>query len=422
MAVDAAHALATAGVVLLASTAASALFRLTRIPDVLQLLVFGIAGGPLLHFLDKALFAAIAPVASVAAILVILFDGGLDIRLKDLRRGAGPSILLAVLAWGGTAVLSAGVAVWLLHMPVSLAILLGMCFGGAGVAIVIPLIRRMGVGRDAMTLVSLETAASDVLLVVGVFSLSSALAIPGSGPGAFAANLGLNFAVGLGIGALAGLGWAWALGRPWVAGQESIVTVGAVFLLYALTEALHGSGPLAVLAFALAVANRPGGSAFVAAEHPEGLPTAAPRSPEEHPSSFHRHAMLAIRAFVFVGLGATLNVSLLTPRVLLAALGITLAVIVARFWAIGFLARRRLPNGFDRAAVAAMFPCGLPTAAGALIPSTRFNLPGSEVLPQIAAVVILLTIVANGLVVAFLLQPGVRARLEGPAGAPNPFR
>ncbi len=417
MALDVLHLLATAGFVAVASVAASHLFQRTHIPDVLQLILLGVVVGPLLHLLDAGLFSAIAPLAGIAAILLILFDGGLDIQLRDLRSGAGPALLLAAAAWGATAVLGAGVGIAVLDLPASTAILLGMCFGGAGVAIVIPLIRIMRVSREAVALVSLQAAAGDVLVVVGVFSFASSLAVPGSGPASFALGLVLSFAVAVAAGLAAGWGWSHVLGQRWTGGHASIVTVGAVFLVYAATEVLHGSGPLAVLTFALVLGNSSRATALVAAEHPEGLPTAAPRAAGD-PSTFHRHAMLAIRSFVFLGLGVTLDVGLLArPAFLGAAALLALAVIVARVWAIGLLGRRRLPSRYDRAAVAAMFPCGLPTAAAALIPASRFGLSGTDLLPPLAALVILLTILANGLVVALLLQPGVRRRINGPAGA-----
>jgi NhaP-type Na+/H+ or K+/H+ antiporter len=400
---DAATVLATTGLVAVAAVAAAAAFRRTRVPDVLLLLLLGILAGPVLHLAPAALFRAIAPVASIAAVLVILFDGGLDVRLRELRRGAGPAVAVALAAFAGTTLLAGLAAVALLGLPLRLAVLLGMCFGGAGVAVVLPLIQRMGVSRGAQAHVSLETAFADVLLIVGVFTLAAALSDHASSGWLLALRVGASFLVAGAVGVLVGWLWVQLLDRPWSRGHESLATVGALFLAYAAAEALYGAGPLAVLAFALVLGNSRHAATFTRT----ALGTAGP-------PTFHRQAALAIRAFVFVGLGATLDVRVfLQPRVLAFAAVACAAVIASRLVAVSLGARRVLRSRWDRTSVTLMFPLGLPTAAASLIPSTRFGLAGTEGFPQVAAAVILLTILVSSLLVAAVLQPGLRRRIEG---------
>jgi NhaP-type Na+/H+ or K+/H+ antiporter len=403
---DAATVLATVGLVAVAAVAAAAAFRRTRVPDVLLLIAFGALAGPGLHLVPAALFRTLAPVASIAAVLVILFDGGLDVTLRELRHGAGPSVAVALLAYALTTVLAAAAAMTLLGLPPPLAVLLGMSFGGAGVAVVIPLIQAMEVGRHARTLVSLGAAIADVLLVVGVFSLASALAERDASVPLLALRLAASFVVAAAVGLLVGRLWLRLLDAPWSRGHESLATVGALFLVYAASEALSGSGPLAVLVFALVLGN----SRHAPAVASTTLGTAGP-------PTFHRQAALGIRAFVFVGLGAALDVHALQPRLLLFALAACAAVVAARVAAVALAARRVLASPWDRTAVTLMFPLGLPTAAASLIPTARFGLAGTQAFPQVAAVVILLTIVVSSSLVAIVLQPRVRRRIEGHPGA-----
>ncbi|MFO1534599.1 MAG: cation:proton antiporter [Thermoplasmatota archaeon] len=405
---DATTVLATTGLVAAAAVAAAAAFRRTRVPDVLLLLVAGILAGPALHVVPAALFRALAPVASIAAVLVSLFDGGLDIRVRELRRGAGPALAVALLAFAASGALATLAAWLLLGLSLPLAALLGLSFGGAGVAIVLPLIQRMGVSSRASALVSLETALADVLLVVGVFSLSAVLAQEGgSGVPWLAFRVSASFLVAVAVGVLAGALWVRTLDNPWARGHESLATVGAVFLTYGVAETLYGSGPLAVLAFALVLGNTRHARTVAPARH--GV---------AGPPTFHRQAALAIRAFVFVGLGATFDPGvLLQPRLLLFAAASCAAIVLARVLAVGLAARRLLPSRWDRAAVTLMFPLGLPTAAASLIPGTRFGLAGTEAFPQLAAIVILLSILLSSLLVAIVLQPAIRHRLEGHPGA-----
>lgn len=412
---DTLHVLATTGVVTVAAVAASAAFQRIRVPDVLLLIVAGFVTGPLLHWSDPAVFAAVAPFGSIAAVLVILYDGGLEIQLEHLRRGAGQAAALALLCFVATAALCAAIAMWLLAMPPLVAVLLGMCFGGAGVAVVLPVIRRMDVHPATMAFVSVETATADVLLVVGVFSLAAAMAVHETGV-AFALRLGLSFAVAIAVGLAAGWLWARTLRTPFLSGHESLATTGALLAVYAACEALGGSGPLCVLVFGLALGNLPTSPLRTHYVRGAGPEWARPGG-ENVRATFHREAMLAVRAFVFFGLGVQLKLSSFQDgRLLVVAVLLTVAIVVGRLWALGLVGRRVLPATWDRVSVALMFPCGLPTAAASIVPWARFGIPGTQAFTQVAAVTILMSIIAMSGLVAFVMQPRVRRRLQRPPG------
>src|SRR5687767_11800670 len=233
------------GLMIVGAFIGSLVFKRFRLPDTVFLIALGVLLGPLTHFVDIDVFRAIAPLVATVAIILILFEGGLKIHWEEIAHGVASGSLMAVFVFVATAIICAGVVHVIAGVPGPLAILMGMALGGAGAVIVIPLIHQMGVGQRAKTIVSIEAATSDVLVVVGVVGLSTALALNQTDPAEFARNIVQTFSIGLALGIGGGLGWAFALRRFTERSYEYVLTISALFLMYAVTELMNGSGALA---------------------------------------------------------------------------------------------------------------------------------------------------------------------------------
>jgi cell volume regulation protein A len=62
---------------------ANRLWRLTRIPDVLMLMALGVVIGPGLHLADPASLTIATNLLGTLAIILVLFEGGLDLKLRE---------------------------------------------------------------------------------------------------------------------------------------------------------------------------------------------------------------------------------------------------------------------------------------------------------------------------------------------------
>jgi cell volume regulation protein A len=407
--------LAALGAIIVAGFVSAVAFRRFRVPDVLVLIGFGVLLGPVTGVLDPAAFGTVTAFVATFAILIVLFDGGLEITLKELHSGVAKGTILAFVVFGLTAFMCAGVAYGLGGLSPANSLLLGMAFGGAGVVIVIPLIRHLGVSRTAVTVVTIEAAVSDVLVVLGVYGMATAISIRQTDPLNVAETVVATFAVGCLTGAVAGFAWARILRTAPLRGFEYMLTLGIVLLLYAATEYLRGSGPIAVLVFGIILGNtrrlaRPWSDAEEAHE------AAAPGGPESVFGGvlrdFHHEMVFLVRSVFFVLLGVVLDPGALRdPRLLLLGTGLAVAVGLARWIGVRLLLTEKTFDVFDRRAVAAMFPLGLAAAALSVVPSQRFGIPGTEEFGTIAAIVILLTNAFSGILTFVLgrLQPPVSA-------------
>ncbi len=115
-----------------------------RMPSILFLLILGFLVGPVTGFLDvNALFGdGLLPIISLA-VAVILFEGGLNLRIKDMS-DTGP-VILRLLTIGAflTWIMTAAAAVLFLHVNVQFALLLGAILVVTGPTVVIPLVNQV---------------------------------------------------------------------------------------------------------------------------------------------------------------------------------------------------------------------------------------------------------------------------------------
>src|SRR3989338_3249886 len=78
------------GVIIIAGYLSKLFFQKTKVPDVLLLMLLGVAVGPVLRVVDVALLSQAAPFIGVLALIFILFEGGLNLNVfKVLTELAG---------------------------------------------------------------------------------------------------------------------------------------------------------------------------------------------------------------------------------------------------------------------------------------------------------------------------------------------
>lgn len=360
---------------------ASAAFKRTHVPDILFLLVTGAVLGPWLGILDVANVSEMLPVLAALAIITILFDGALEVRPAQLREFGVPSVGLSFAVATTTTIAGGLVAHVVAGLPWSSALLLGLCFGGAGIAIIVPLARRMQVSRGATTVILLEAVTSDIFVIVGMFIACTVVA-----SGAVGLDLTLELVLHVAIAAATGpaAGWVWSrfLERWGEASNAYVATIAALLVVYAGTEAMGGSGPLAVLLFGLLVGN--------AREHPVKGGFARPVLSGQL-IEFHHEIVFFVRAAFFVSMGAVARWDLLAQTEFLTT-GLLLAAAVAacRALAVALVLNRSGLTRWDKVATALLFPMGLATAAVSVVPRS-FGIAGGDLIVAYAAVVIVLT-------------------------------
>ncbi|HEY7355592.1 MAG TPA: potassium/proton antiporter, partial [Ktedonobacterales bacterium] len=241
--------LGASGLLLISILASKASQRL-GIPALLLFLVIGMLAGSDgpggIYFDDPYL----AELLGIVALVLILFDGGLDTKWGDLRPALWPGLALSTLGVLITATLVGWFAIIILHFSWLEGLLLGAVVSATDAAAVFSVLRATHVRLKGILapLLELESASNDPMAVFLALSFLYLLSHPGVSP----AELILRFFQQMGIGAVVGLVMGWVMVflvnrvRLSQDGLYPAFTLSLVFLTYAVTTIFDGSGFLAV--------------------------------------------------------------------------------------------------------------------------------------------------------------------------------
>lgn len=376
------------GGLLVLAFAANRLFRRTRLPDVIVLMTTGLLLGPVLGWVDASRFEGATHIFGTLALILILFEGGLELNIRESLHHFPGGLLLGVVAYAVTLGLVTLVVWWSMRLAPTSALLFGAVLACTSSAIVLPVLQQLEVREPVKVTLLLEASLSDVL---GALTVGLLLELPARGgllAGGFLRGLLSEIGISLLLAVTAGVLWSRVLRvlseqRFW-----HVLTFSVVLLLYAASEGLNGNGLIASLGFGLTLANFPGIDRRMV-EATFGLE--APAAEHHHQIlTFHSELAFLVRTFFFVLLGLVVKLAGLRAY-LLPTLGIVGALFLARWMAVQ--ASRWAWQGItsqERELVLWILPRGLITAVLAIqVVEAR----GSQFAPLLALAfaVILLT-------------------------------
>ncbi len=193
-----------------------------RLPSILLLLTFGFIAGPATGFIhpDRLFGELLFPIVSISVGL-ILFEGGLSLRIADLREIGRPLWSLITIGALVTWALASGAGRSILGLDTGPALLLGAILVVTGPTVVGPLLRHVRPTGKVASVAHWEGIVIDPVGAVLAVLVYEALSVaPTTGPVAAAravlSQLGLTLVVGLTIGGAAAFAALELLRRFWV--------------------------------------------------------------------------------------------------------------------------------------------------------------------------------------------------------------
>ena len=240
-----------AAVLLLAVLAVRASTRL-GLPSLLLYLGIGLLIGESglgIEFEDTALTQALG----IAALVLILAEGGLTTNWSVVRSALGPGVALATVAVAVSIGATSVGLHWLLGLDWRTALLWGAVLSSTDAAAVFSVLRGLRVPQRLAGALELESGINDAPVFVLVVLLTTAEAWHWWSPLLVVYELGAGAVAGV----LLGMAGVWALRRAALpsTGLYPLATVAVCVLAYAAAELVHSSGFLATYLTGLVLGN-----------------------------------------------------------------------------------------------------------------------------------------------------------------------
>jgi NhaP-type Na+/H+ or K+/H+ antiporter len=358
-------------------------------PAIALMLIAGILAGPVLGLIDPERdFGALREPIIKLAVAVILFEGGLSLKFRELRQ-AGLAVFMLVfvgvpVGWAlGTAAAYYGAG-----LPLELAALFGGVMVVTGPTVIVPLLRTLNITPRVKHILKWEAIVNDpigALLAVGLY----AYIIHGGAQAdstAIVTDVVAASLLAVLIGGAAGFALTWAFARGWVPeylkAAVLLTTVIAVFVLSDLV--MHETGLITVTVMGIVMANRETDSSRSLMRFKEDL-------------------TVVLVSGVFIILSATLNWDVVQNFRFRFLFFLLLLLFVVRPLTIMFaLLFTRVPFR-ERLFIAWIAPRGIVAVAVTGLFALRladYGVPGAEALVPLGFGVVIATIFAHGFTAA----------------------
>lgn len=382
---------------------ANLLFRRYKAPDILILMLLGwVLGTWALGSVGEnvnELVNRLIPFVSMLALAVIMFNGGLEISLLDIG-AIGRTATFFTLSMFSLVVLGLTFFFHLIGVPMPMALLCGVVFGSTSAPTVIPLISCLGCSTRIKTVLILESAISDVLVVGIGTAIVIYMANPGTDPVSSVLALLISIGIGLTIGSIMGILWIHFSPKLRNYRYFYILTLAMILLIFGICEYIAPSGGsvVAALAFGLLLGN---------AHH---LPRRiCPMAEEEMlGQDFHvlnEEMSFFIKVFFFTFLGMYVSTLQIGWELLVFSTSVLLFILLFRQITTALMEKRAVWARSELVAMRTMFPRGLCTVIVGLLPFTSGVAEGitQDTLLGIVAIVIVASTVLTS-IGAFLVE------------------
>lgn len=380
------------------------IYRITKIPDVIFLLVFGLLAGPVLGLAPTELLIEHAPLMGTVALSIILFEAGININVETLMKHSIKAIGLSLFTIYSAVVL-VGFSVSYIFMPDKFSLLGGMLLGAmvggtstvATFGIIEEIERHVENAATAKVLLIMESIVSDPVCIITSIILINIIMQPDRSAVVAIQDL-LRYLIGTFVfssvlGLLVGILWAKTLDRLRGLPYTYLVTLSVLFPLYIVSELIigEGGGVMAALFFGLGITNYRYIIGRLGVNDRVLIDTTLLRK-------FHEEMTFVIKSFFFVYIGAIVNLSL---QYLFIGFAVVILLVAMRYFLVGIVSKPLSLSMEEKSISQVVYASGLPAFIMSQLPAIYdpqgmfFMTP--RIYPDICMPLVLGTIIFSGL-------------------------
>lgn len=391
----------TIGALLFVSLFFSWVFNVFKIPDVLPLFLIGLVIGPILGLVDSSNFESIGQIFATITLSIILFEGGLHMKLGSLLRSARNAVILIITQLVATVALVSVLGHYIFDISYPMGVAIGTILAGTSATIIVPLIRKLDIKESTKDLLKIESSLNNIVTIVVVFGAIAAL---GSGSLEFS-EIGSNLVGALLYSTLLGLasGFFWSQVFVKLRGiQNSLFTTPAFLLvLFAAAELIGTNGAMTVLVFGITLGNLQD-LKLSSFRFFRNLKDFHLTDKEE---TFFSSLVFIVKTYFFVFIGMSIN--LVNINYIIWGAVIAAALYVLRILIVNMYFKGQMPT-FDLFVTKIMIPKGLTEAA-------LLTFVGNQFLNNVSYPVIMFSIIFTSLLTFYGKYRYQKKDIEPPA-------
>jgi cell volume regulation protein A len=325
------------------------------------LIILGILIGPVTGLISTGSIISLAPYLAVLALVFILFDGGMAMNIYRVFAESPRATVLAVVGFALNVIVTSFFMMYIVvpGTPPLYSVLFGTIFGGSSSIVIISLASRIKISEKCSTVLSLESALTDILcivfsLVIIEIILSGTVDLTTIGQ-----SIASRFSIGAVLGVIFGFVWISMLKRISKTSYAYMLTLAIVLLAYAFSEFLGGSGALCSLLFGIMLGNEKEVYKMLRMERPANMAV------DGGLKRFESEIAFLLRTFFFVYIGMIVTIGNIT--IMVVGIILSLILLIVRFGTVA-LATVRSPLTEERAIMTVMLTRGLAAAVLATLP------------------------------------------------------
>lgn len=361
-------------------------FKKTKVSDIFILILVGLLLGPVFNVIPLEiieLLRSFAPIFAAVALIILLFDGGLYLNFYKVITEIKNAFLYTVLVFTFGTIISATLLHFIFGFEWLFGILAGAIIGGTSSAIIIPLINKSSATDKTKTIMTLESAITDIFCVVATIAIVGVITSQSINPNIIIKEIFSAFAIATVIGLIGGFIWIKLLrDTEEVKTFSYLLTLSFLFVLYATTEFLGGNGAFCALVFGLVLGNAS-----------DILKTFKMKefTLETNMTHFQTEISLLIKTFFFVYLGIIIDIKIITLETILITLALVAIILILRALITKLLFSKALEKK-DQDLIVALHARGLAAAVLATYPlSVGINNIFTQKIVGIAFLLIIVT-------------------------------
>lgn len=394
-----------AGVIILIGFFGSLSFERTKIADILVLLGIGILLGPIFGLVDPGNLTRFAEYFGSFALMIILFEGGMDMDLDKLLKEFSSATLLVILSFFLSVASVAGFLIAVMKWELLRAMLLAAILGCTSAAIVIPVVGKMNLREEIKTMLSMESAFSDVLAIVATVSLIEFIKLQHIGMKAPFHAVASSFSIALLGGVISGFVWLKVLDIFRDRKYSYMTTLAVMLIVYGAVNILGGSGPIALLVFGIILGNSHDFVKF--------LQLRSCTLMDDTIKFLHGEITFFVRTFFFVYMGMIISADILRMQFLTISGAVVLVILLMRYLSVSVIGAIFHEKRDDKLIILAMLPRGLASAVLATLPVSANIVDSADFINYTFIVIVLTNIIMTAGVFA------MERKMLAPAGGAN---